>query len=445
MLSEQGVNNLEIFIRHREAGGWSKETPFPYNSPAYSVGHPALSYDQSRIYFTSDMPGGMGGKDLYVCLRNEMGGWSEPKNLGFPINTEGDEMFPYVFQNTLYFSSDGHLGLGGLDLFRCTIRANDHGIVENLSAPVNSTSDDFGMCLDARGERGFFTSDRDGALGAENIYWFQMNSRPEDERKWSGRALDIADAKPIPYLTVRLLDMERNELDRSITGINGEFEFPAPNVPASVSAKIPGGATVELQASDFNVSAFGDTELPDIYMNSVMDLPVNAIIRDAATDEWLEGVTVSVKDARDGTLLFNGITNDVGITQGQIPDRRFGEDMNLEVSFSRPGYLSKIIYADIRVLMFMEQALTGPEGSGLSAISAGVDMGQAMNLRPIYFDYREFGIRSDAAKELDLVVTVMKMDPSITIDLRSHTDGTGQHGGERCAQPTKGGQFKELR
>jgi outer membrane protein OmpA-like peptidoglycan-associated protein len=129
-----------------------------------------------------------------------------------------------------------------------------------------------------------------------------------------------------------------------------------------------------------------------------------------------------VKDARDGTLLFHGITNDQGITQGQIPDRRFGEDMNLEVSFQKMGYLSKTIYVDTRVLMFLEHALTGPEGSGLAPVSAGIDMAQAMNLRPIYFDYREARIRSDAAMELDVVVQAMRMDPTITIDLRSHSD-----------------------
>jgi outer membrane protein OmpA-like peptidoglycan-associated protein len=221
---------------------------------------------------------------------------------------------------------------------------------------------------------------------------------------------------------VRLIDLERNEISRTVTGANGEFEFPAPNVPASVSAKIPGGASVELPANEFEISAFSNTDLPDLYINSVMDLPVNAIIRDGMTNEWLDGVTVSVKDARDGTLLFHGITNDQGITQGQIPDRRFGEDMNLEVSFQKMGYLSKTIYVDTRVLMFLEHALTGPEGSGLAPVSAGIDMAQAMNLRPIYFDYREARIRSDAAMELDVVVQAMRMDPTITIDLRSHSD-----------------------
>jgi outer membrane protein OmpA-like peptidoglycan-associated protein len=129
-----------------------------------------------------------------------------------------------------------------------------------------------------------------------------------------------------------------------------------------------------------------------------------------------------VKDARDGALLYSGSTNDQGIAQGQIPDRRYGDDMNLEVTFSKPGYLSKTVLVDFRVLMFLEQALMGPEGTSLSPITTGLDMAKAMNLRPIFFDYRDHRIRSDAASELDLVAQVLRLDPSIRIELRSHTD-----------------------
>ncbi len=421
-LSEDGVNNLQIFIRQREGGRWTNESPFPHNSPAYSVGHPALSKDGERLYFTSDMSGGVGGKDIYVCHMEENGGWSEPENLGKSINTEGDEMFPYILDNVLYFASDGHLGLGGLDLFRTTIRGQGYGVVENLNAPVNSNADDFGICFDPRTDLAFFTSDRDGALGAENIYLFRVNSRPEDQRKWIGRVLDIADARPVPFLPIRMLDMERNELMRTVTSANGTYEFPTPQTPAFISTKIPGGPTAELAANEIEVSVFGDTDLPDIYLNSIMDLPVNAIIRDAVSDEWLDNVSVTVKDARDGDVLFMGYTNEQGIAQGQIPDRRFGDDMNIEVTFERSGYFPKTVLVDFRVLMFLEQGLTGPEGAGMSPVLTGTDMAKAMNLRPIYFDFREHRIRSDAAGELDLVAQVMRLDPSITIDLRSHTD-----------------------
>lgn len=442
ILGEDGVNNLQIFIRHLLPQGWSDESAFPYNSPSYSVGHPALSKDGQRLYFTSDMPGGMGGKDIYVCERDEYGSWSEPRNLGPTINTEGDEMFPYVHGNNLYFASDGHLGLGGLDIFRVTMRGNKFGVVENLNAPINSVFDDFGICLDERGEIGFLTSDRDGAISSDNIYTFIMHSKSEENRKWAGRVLDMSDAQPIPYLTVRLYDQEHKEIARTVTSLQGTYEFIAPKGQAVVNASIEGGGETILKPDDFTISPHGDTELPDLYLNSVMDLPVNVIVRDDQSDHWLEGVSVTVKDAGNGTILFLGTTNEDGITRGEIPDRRFGEEEQYDVVFSKSGYFSKTVRVDFRVLMFMEQGLAGPEGVGMSRVLTGVDIAKAMNLKPIYFDYRESRIRSDAAVELDQVVLVMLENPTIKISLRSHTDSRASMEyndalSERRAQSTK--------
>ena len=331
-------------------------------------------------------------------------------------------MFPYAHGNNLYFASDGHLGLGGLDLFSVTIRGNGYGVVENLGAPINSIHDDFGMCLDDRGEIGFLTSDRGDHIGSENIYTFVMNSKAEDNRKWMGRVLDISDAQPIPYLTVRLFDGEHKEIARTTTSLQGAYEFTAPKATATVNASIEGGSEGELSPNDFTLSPYGDTELPDLYLNSVLDLPVNAIVKDDQSGRWLEGVSVTVKSATDGTVLFLGTTNENGITKGEIPDRRFGEDQEYDVVFIRSGYFTKTVRVDFRVLMFLEQGLTGPEGAGMSPVLTGVDIAKAMNLRPIYFDYRESKIRSDAAQELDLVGQVMLTNPSIRIALRAHTD-----------------------
>lgn len=421
------TRNLRIHVRRMENGKWGKETAFPYNDERFSNGHPALTPDGSRLYFTSDRPGGIGGKDLYVCVRQADGSWAAPENLGTDVNTEGDEMFPYVFDDQLYFASDGHLGLGGLDIFRTSIRGKGFGPVSNLSAPVNSAFDDFGICLDEAGKLGLITSDRNGPVSSEDIYLFHMDSRPADDRKWVGRVLDAADALPVPHLPVRLLDLDRNEIARTVTAPNGTYEFPAPEVPAMLSVKIPGGAQKEVPFNEITLSAFGDSEMPDIYLNSVMDLPVNAIIRDGNTDLPIAGATVTVTDMRDGKVLFFARTDANGIAQGQIPDRRYGDDLNLEVTMSKDGYFTKKSLVDFRVLMFLEQTLTGPEGTEMTPVLAGVDIAKAMNLRPIYFDFREHAIRSDAAMELDLVAQVMKIEPSIKIDLRSHTDSRAGH------------------
>ncbi|MBL7951624.1 MAG: OmpA family protein [Flavobacteriales bacterium] len=388
----------------------------------HSTGHPAISADGQRLYFTSDKPGGIGGKDLYVCLRTPHNTWGAPNNLGADINTEGDEMFPFIHENVLFFASDGHLGLGGLDLFRVTVRAKGFGVVENLNAPINSSCDDFGLCLVKDGNVGYMTSDREGSTLGEEIYSFRVNSVPQEERKWIGRVLDENDALPLAHLPVKLYDLDRNEIARSVTSQNGTYEFAAPKVVAEIYAEIPGGARAILKNDEISISTFGDTELPDLYIDGVMDLPVNAILSDGRTNEPLAGVHITVKDTRDGAILFVGETDERGISQGQIPDRRYGDDMNLEVTFTKDGYFKKVSFVDFRILMFLEQTLTGPEGQTLSAVAAGVDIAKAMNLRPIYFDFREAKIRTDAMGELDLVAEVMRVDPAMKIDLRSHTD-----------------------
>ena len=209
--------------------------------------------------------------------------------------------------------------------------------------------------------------------------------------------------------------MQRNEIGRTITSANGTYEFSTPDQPVIISASIPGGPHAELLSNEFEVNMFSDTNVPDLYLNSVMDLPVNAIIRDQQTDEWVAGVSVTVRDLRDGSIVFMGTSSSKGITQGEIPYRRYGDDLSFEISFERDGFFTKKTAVDLRVLGFLEQGLTGTEGVGMSPILTGVDIAKAMNLRPIYFDYRENRIRSDAAVELDLVAHVMETNPGISM------------------------------
>ncbi len=165
-------NRLQMFMAEwdRKKMEWTNVRPFPYNSEFYSVGHPALSKDERTLYYVSDMPGGSGGTDLYVSFLKD-GEWSVPKNLREPINTEGDEMFPYISPSgKFYFSSDGHGGLGGLDFFFVE-NAHDHRqIVYNPGYPLNSAGDDFGIILDAQERSGYFSSNRKGGKGSDDLY-----------------------------------------------------------------------------------------------------------------------------------------------------------------------------------------------------------------------------------------------------------------------------------
>ena len=169
------VRRLEIMVSRQGADStWSVPQPLAFNSTNFSTAHPALSPDGSRLFFSSDRPGGFGGKDIYYADRVGLG-WSSPINLGPKVNTEGDELYPYFHNNgELYFASDGQLGLGGLDLFRVEdLGGGQWGTAQNLGQPLNSSSDDFALVLKADGSYGFFTSNRTGGRGSDDIYAFQ--------------------------------------------------------------------------------------------------------------------------------------------------------------------------------------------------------------------------------------------------------------------------------
>jgi len=151
----------------------------PFNSDNYTCAYPAISPDGKTMIFSSDMPGGFGGMDFYQSELDSNGRWRAPMNLGPTINTEGNETYPF-FQNdsTLYFSSDGHLGFGGIDIYKCKIdfKENEFEItdIETLGSPINTNADDFGIFLDESGKHGYFTSDRDGGKGGDDIWEFWL-------------------------------------------------------------------------------------------------------------------------------------------------------------------------------------------------------------------------------------------------------------------------------
>jgi len=159
---KDNMSNLKLFRATRgENGEWGDISEFRYNSDRYSIGHPALSADGKTLYFTSDMPGGLGGKDLWQTMDISMG-WGTPVNMGPTINTRGDEMFPTVVGDALYFSSTGHNNMGGLDIFETHREGQFWSEPQNMGYPVNTTRDDLGLWLDSTGTKGFLSSTRTG-------------------------------------------------------------------------------------------------------------------------------------------------------------------------------------------------------------------------------------------------------------------------------------------
>src|SRR5690606_20820221 len=224
-----GITRLKIFLATKIDGRWTTPRELSFNSDTYSVANPALSPDEKTLYFASDMPGTLGESDIFKVSINEDGTYGTPENLGNNINTEARETFPFVTsKDILYFSSDGHPGLGGLDVFATKIAHNDYtGTVLNVGESVNSNMDDFTFIFNEDTRKGFFASNRETGMGSDDIYSF-LETRPlefECEQPITGTVRDKITNEPLAGATVKVIDENNGEVATTITDANGNYEI----------------------------------------------------------------------------------------------------------------------------------------------------------------------------------------------------------------------------
>ena len=211
--------SVEIYTSQRSEAKWSAPVKYEITADTLSAyGDPAVSPDGTYLYFSSDMPGGYGGKDIWRINLKERVGTLE--NLGDVINTAGDERFPYIrTDSVMYFSSNGHPGMGGLDLFKATKTPSGGWNVENMGVPMNSPGDDFGITF-GKGESGFFSSNRNDARGYDHIYSFV---KPDLKITISGYVLD-RDEEPVPNAVIRIVGNDGSN-QKAVGKDDGTFQF----------------------------------------------------------------------------------------------------------------------------------------------------------------------------------------------------------------------------
>ncbi|MFD2098732.1 OmpA family protein [Flagellimonas iocasae] len=226
-INEQRELTLKIYKAEKNKKGvWTSIRELPFNNNAYSVAHPALSPDEKRLYFSSNMKGTLGESDLWYVEIGENGSFGKPINLGPEINTEARETFPYISENNnLYFASDGHLGLGGLDIF--VVSLDENGAfkkVANLKKPINSSKDDFGFIINEEKQIGFLSSNRSGNEGSasDDIYRFKKACSVE---KIQGVITNAKTNDPLPEAQVTLLDEDNNIVAQTTSNSEGTYEF----------------------------------------------------------------------------------------------------------------------------------------------------------------------------------------------------------------------------
>ncbi|NNC83606.1 MAG: OmpA family protein [Flavobacteriales bacterium] len=441
---------LEMYESELVDGQWTKPKPFPYNDREYSTGHGSLTPDGNTLYFVSDMPGGYGGTDIYRCQRTEDGSWSEPELLNNEINTEGNEMFPYIHPDSiLFFASNGHPGLGGLDVFYNDIRYNGLNRTTNMNSPINSSKDDFAFILNKERNKGFVSSNRIGGMGDDDIYAFDREPPMKFNQLLRGKVMDEI-GEVVDRVKVLLFNAEGAVVGEVVTGDEGEFMF-----------EVEEGTSYSMSASKDNYSkGLGMLETNKNKRDYEHDLMIRQPDDDLSIDDPIdvnaegieypdERLVIKELDPNAPGLSLHSMVRDIR-TGGAIPgaeiylyDKVTGEDVLLispetgdntwfleENEYMNRRFSVKIIKSGYLPMEFDFDTPDDEKGQHkflarlIPVVEEGdeIDLSEIFAINPIYFDLDKHNIRPDAAIELDKVVTIMEEYPSMVIELTSHTD-----------------------
>ena len=357
---KKGTADVDLFMSRNANGQWTEPAILPINDSLAWDGSPAFSRDGKTLYFASNRPGGAGGIDLYRTNMDASGRFSKPVNMGRDINTAGDEMFPYVAEGgKLYFSSDGHPGLGKLDLFSAT-RTQGVITIENMGLPFNSPQDDFGLIFYKDLNRGFFSSNREGGKGDDDIYYFAGPEEPD--------SADIA---------------KRNDPNNPLNPNNPNYINGKPKVVRYFLA----GSVATTGSSPSPIESAIVHILPDTSDTQIAQLPTGS--------------------------------------DGKFGKQPVEEGKSYSLLVQRKGYISKrepfTMNGRSIPPIFLTKELTDTTYNVTIKLDK-LELNKTFVLENIYYDLDKYNIRSDAAIELDKLVQILKDNPTMKIELSSHTD-----------------------
>ena len=417
-LSKEGVLKLRIYSATKnKKGKWKNIDKLHLGPDDYSYGHPALSKDGSKLFFTSDMPGSIGGTDIWMIVK-EKNKWGKPINLGPDVNTEGNEMFPYVSSNgDLFFASNGHVGLGGLDVFYAPFNNNSYRHIYNLGEGINSPKDDFSFIVNDDYTKCYFTSNREGGKGDDDIYFAQILSTFK-----------------LKYLDLTIRNIETGELVKNavITLVqNGKSFTYTTNNDGKIAAIIEPKTEIKINATAENLSNEDDLIHSDTTYNQIKHtlylapkdvFYLHAKIKEKRTGNDIENVNIIIREAKK-TMSF--VTDVNGEIYFKLPNHKIGDSLSLKLRIEKAGYLGKELKYAKKINQSGVYSINEFLDIDLYKIEKGLELGSALKINPIYFDFNKDNIRPDAALELDKIVTILKKHPEIYIELGSHTDCRG--------------------
>jgi outer membrane protein OmpA-like peptidoglycan-associated protein len=422
--SSKGVIRLQLFSSKLVDGKWATPEALPFNDNEYSVGHATISNDGKWLYFASNMAGGIGGVDIYRAEIKEDGSYGSAINMGSRVNTEGDEMFPFVHAGSemLFFSSNGRVGLGGQDVFLAQLKEDQSiGKVMNIGAPVNTSSDDFALILNADQSMGYFSSNRDGGKGSDDIYSFDLAKPFTFGKLIKGVAKDKK-GEILAATEVILFDLITGEEEIVLTGDDGSYEFI---VEEDKTFNLRGQKPKYFDGTNV-ADTHTDEEVIIVNLELEKDpgLSLYALITDKKSGSPLDSVKITLTDNMTGTeeVIYTPASGDY---LKPLMDKKLNDRGSYNIELEKSGYLGKTVTYNTEFDREGKFEVHADLDLTLEPIEVGADLSKIIDINPIYFDLNKSKIRPDAAIELDKIVKVMNENPTMVIELGSHTDSRG--------------------
>lgn len=419
-MSKEGTFKLKIFEASMNQNGFEKVTELPFNKNDFNFAHPSLSADGKTLYFASDMDGGKGGMDIYLSTKGADGIWGAPENLGDKVNTAGNELFPFIADNgLLYFSSNGHDGLGGLDIYETKIKDNKASRIYNMGEPVNSKDDDFGIFLGEDNKTGYLSSNRKSGGMDDDIYNFQILR----EVKRGKEVVIVTKDKDSQEILANIAIKINN--DTITTNEKGEY-------PTTVEEDLNYTLVVEkndyykLEDSVSTKSSTEDSFTKTLLLEKDPKLALLALVTDAKTNTPLDGVKMTLKELPSNAAFDTYTTSTSGDYKKSLTGKKIGDKISYSIVLEKDKYLTKTLTFIYDIKKPGDININESLDLKLGKVEVGMDLAKMIDIKPIYFDLGKYTIRKDAAAELDKVVAVMKEYPNMYIQLGSHTDCRGK-------------------
>lgn len=416
-LAKDSTFKLAVYEAALEEYGFGDMKKLPFENKDYNYAHPSVSANGYTLYFASDMEGGKGGMDIYVTYKDSSGAWSEPENLGDNVNTAGNELFPFIASNNvLYFASNGHDGLGGLDIYEAPVKNGKISKIYNMGEPVNSKSDDFGIFLNEDNKSGYISSNRKNGGMDDDIYNLIITREVRHGKDVLIYTKDKAADLPVPNVKVLI-----NNNDTIVTDEKGEYTT---SVEEDSTLTFITFSEDYFQAYDSLITAnvLNETLTKEIALEKDPKLFLQGLITDATSGNPLDSVNIRVTDINTGERFDPYSTTASGTYYRSLPEKRIGDKITYLLRMERRGYLQRSVIFSHDINAPGEINMNEKNNLTLGRVAVGMDLAKMIDIKPIYFDLGKSTIRKDAATELDKVVQVMNEYPNMIIELGSHTD-----------------------